>query len=71
MGTDELGRDIFSRVVAINLIGTFNVLRLFADRLATIEPIGEERGVVVNTASVAAASCQCTGIRSKRHRGPG
>jgi NAD(P)-dependent dehydrogenase (short-subunit alcohol dehydrogenase family) len=46
--------DIFSRVVAINLIGTFNVLRLFADRLATIEPIGEERGVVVNTASVAA-----------------
>lgn len=46
--------DIFSRVVAINLIGTFNVLRLFADRLATIEPIGEERGVVINTASVAA-----------------
>ncbi len=46
--------DIFSRVVAINLIGTFNVLRLFADRLATAEPIGEERGVVINTASVAA-----------------
>jgi NAD(P)-dependent dehydrogenase (short-subunit alcohol dehydrogenase family) len=46
--------DAFVRIVNINLIGTFNVLRLFAARLATAAPIGEERGVIVNTASVAA-----------------
>ena len=46
--------DAFKRVVEINLIGTFNVLRLFAERLSTIEPVGEERGVIINTASVAA-----------------
>ncbi len=44
----------FSRVVQINLIGTFNVLRLGAERIARTDPIGEERGVIVNTASVAA-----------------
>ncbi len=46
--------DAFVRIVNINLIGTFNVLRLFAARLTTAAPIGEERGVIVNTASVAA-----------------
>ena len=46
--------DQFTRVIQINLIGTFNVLRLVADRLVTAAPIGEERGVVINTASVAA-----------------
>lgn len=46
--------DVFARVININLIGTFNVLRLFAERLGTAEPVGEERGVIVNTASVAA-----------------
>lgn len=44
----------FRKVVDINLIGTFNVLSKFAARLTTAEPIGEERGVIVNTASVAA-----------------
>ena len=44
----------FARIINVNLIGTFNVLRLFAERLVTAEPIGEERGVVINTASVAA-----------------
>src|SRR5207253_7284107 len=44
----------FARIVNVNLIGTFNCLRLFAERLVTAEPIGEERGVIVNTASVAA-----------------
>ncbi|MBC2670079.1 SDR family NAD(P)-dependent oxidoreductase [Novosphingobium piscinae] len=44
----------FSRVVTINLIGSFNVLAQFAARAATLEPIGEERAVIVNTASVAA-----------------
>ena len=44
----------FRRVVEVNLIGTFNVLRLGAERMAQNDPVGEERGVVVNTASVAA-----------------
>lgn len=44
----------FARIINVNLIGTFNCLRLFAERLVTIEPVGEERGVIVNTASVAA-----------------
>lgn len=46
--------DVFGKVVQINLLGTFNVLRLAAERIATEEPVGEERGVIVNTASVAA-----------------
>lgn len=44
----------FARVVEINLIGTFNVLSKFAARLHTSETADEERGVIVNTASVAA-----------------
>ncbi|MDT5022699.1 MAG: hypothetical protein QOC88_1340 [Mycobacterium sp.] len=47
----------FRKVVEINLIGTFNVLRLGAERIAQTEPVGpkgEERGVIINTASVAA-----------------
>jgi len=46
--------DTFKRVVEINLIGSFNVLRLGAARIAATEPLGEERGVIINTASVAA-----------------
>lgn len=46
--------DAFTRVINVNLIGSFNVLRLMAARLAACEPIGEERGVIINTASVAA-----------------
>ncbi|NGO13273.1 3-hydroxyacyl-CoA dehydrogenase [Streptomyces sp. HC44] len=46
--------DRFRRTVEVNLIGTFNVIRLAAERMITVEPAGEERGVVVNTASVAA-----------------
>ncbi len=44
----------FMGIINVNLIGTFNVLRLFAERLVQAPPIGEERGVVINTASVAA-----------------
>jgi NAD(P)-dependent dehydrogenase (short-subunit alcohol dehydrogenase family) len=44
----------FRKIVEINLIGTFNVIRLAAERMAKTEPVGEERGVIVNTASVAA-----------------
>lgn len=49
--------DGFRKVVEVNLIGTFNVIRLSAERIAKTEPIGpngEERGVIINTASVAA-----------------
>jgi NAD(P)-dependent dehydrogenase (short-subunit alcohol dehydrogenase family) len=41
----------FARIVNINLVGTFNVLRLGAERMAKSEPVGEERGVIINTAS--------------------
>ena len=47
--------DRFERVIAVNLIGTFNVLRLAATAMLAGEPLeGGERGVCVNTASVAA-----------------
>jgi NAD(P)-dependent dehydrogenase (short-subunit alcohol dehydrogenase family) len=44
----------FTRVIEINLIGTFNVIRLAAERMLKHDPVGEERGVIINTASVAA-----------------
>ncbi len=45
----------FAKVININLIGTFNLARLAAARMQTLEPLaGGERGVIVNTASVAA-----------------
>ena len=46
--------EIYENVVRINLIGSFNVLRLAAARMAKLEPVDGERGVVVLTASVAA-----------------
>jgi NAD(P)-dependent dehydrogenase (short-subunit alcohol dehydrogenase family) len=47
--------DLFKTVIGINLIGTFNVLRLAAAAIAKAEPLAHgERGVIVNTASVAA-----------------
>ncbi|WP_024367521.1 SDR family NAD(P)-dependent oxidoreductase [Arthrobacter sp. TB 26] len=60
-----LGRDgvlpleTFNRVIQINLVGTFNVIRLAAAAMAATEPAvtelgGPERGVIINTASVAA-----------------
>ncbi len=44
----------FERVVRVNLVGTFNVIRLAAAAMVRTEPVGEERGVIVDTASVAA-----------------
>ncbi|HEU0198625.1 MAG TPA: 3-hydroxyacyl-CoA dehydrogenase [Nevskiaceae bacterium] len=55
-----LGRDgpfplaLFVKVLQVNLIGTFNVLRLAAEQMAKNEAVDGERGVIVNTASVAA-----------------
>ncbi|CAN5861007.1 SDR family NAD(P)-dependent oxidoreductase [soil metagenome] len=47
--------DSFAKVVQVNLVGTFNVIRLAAEAMASNEPLDSgERGVIVNTASVAA-----------------
>ncbi|MBX3247983.1 MAG: 3-hydroxyacyl-CoA dehydrogenase [Myxococcales bacterium] len=46
--------DLFKKVIEVNLVGTFNVLRLAASAMSTNEPVRGERGVIVNTASIAA-----------------
>jgi NAD(P)-dependent dehydrogenase (short-subunit alcohol dehydrogenase family) len=46
--------EAFAKVVTVNLIGTFNVLRLAAAAMAATDAIDGERGVIVNTASAAA-----------------
>lgn len=52
----EIPLENFSRVIEINLIGTFNVMRLAAAKIAKAEPLNSdgERGVIINTASIAA-----------------
>jgi len=61
IGMKTVGRDHaphvlqkFRQVIEVNLIGTFNCIAQFAARLSKAEAIGEERGVIINTASVAA-----------------
>jgi NAD(P)-dependent dehydrogenase (short-subunit alcohol dehydrogenase family) len=61
VGVKTVGRDNvphplqkFRQVIEVNLIGTFNGIAQFAARLSKAEPLGEERGVIINTASVAA-----------------
>ncbi|MBS0359599.1 MAG: SDR family NAD(P)-dependent oxidoreductase [Proteobacteria bacterium] len=46
----------FNKVIQVNLIGTFNVMRLAAAHMIPLEPMGEngERGIIINTASIAA-----------------
>lgn len=51
---EPLPLETFEQVVRINLVGTFNVIRLAAARMVNQEPVGEERGVIINTSSVAA-----------------
>ncbi|EKF17451.1 3-hydroxyacyl-CoA dehydrogenase [Nitratireductor pacificus] len=47
--------DLYRKVIEINLIGSFNMIRLFATQAQELDPLdGGERGVIVNTASVAA-----------------
>jgi NAD(P)-dependent dehydrogenase (short-subunit alcohol dehydrogenase family) len=46
--------DAFTQVINVNLIGTFNVIRLAAERISQAPDAGEERGVIINTASIAA-----------------
>ncbi len=56
LGKDgPLSLDLFRRVVEVNLIGAFNLLRLAAADMATLAPLADgERGVVINTSSIAA-----------------
>lgn len=53
-GPHDLG--FFSKIIGVNLIGTFNMLRLAAAEMSVLEPLNDtgERGVIINTASVAA-----------------
>ncbi|MGE3301924.1 MAG: SDR family NAD(P)-dependent oxidoreductase [Hyphomonadaceae bacterium] len=51
---EALPLQAFRSVIEINLLGTFNVASKFAARLVGAEPAGEERGVIINTASIAA-----------------
>ena len=47
--------DLFRKTIDVNLIGTFNAIRLAAAAMATNEPDGDgQRGVIINTASIAA-----------------
>ncbi|ODT07687.1 MAG: 3-hydroxy-2-methylbutyryl-CoA dehydrogenase [Mesorhizobium sp. SCN 65-20] len=61
VGVKTVGKDgphplsVFRQVLEVNLLGSFNMIRLFADRAAKTAPLdGGERGVIINTASVAA-----------------
>jgi NAD(P)-dependent dehydrogenase (short-subunit alcohol dehydrogenase family) len=57
-------------VLKVNLIGTFNVMRLAASRIAASEPLDDgERGVIVNTASVAAFDGQIGQIAYSASKG--
>jgi NAD(P)-dependent dehydrogenase (short-subunit alcohol dehydrogenase family) len=53
-GPHDLG--LFTKAITVNLIGTFNMLRLAAAEMSLLEPVNDtgERGVIINTASVAA-----------------
>lgn len=53
-GGDAHDFDLFKKVIQINLVGTFNVLRLAAAQMSKNEPLEGERGCIVNTASIAA-----------------
>jgi 3-hydroxyacyl-CoA dehydrogenase / 3-hydroxy-2-methylbutyryl-CoA dehydrogenase len=60
----------FERVIAINLVGTFNVLRLAAAAMVANEPLESgERGVCVNTASIAAFDGQIGQIAYSASKG--
>lgn len=67
-GVHELA--LFQKVIGINLIGTFNVLRLAADVISKTEPDADgQRGVIVNTASVAAFDGQIGQIAYSASKG--
>lgn len=49
----KLSIDTFEKVIRVNLLGTYNVMSFAAQSMMTLNPLGEERGVVINTASAA------------------
>ncbi|MGI9390169.1 MAG: SDR family NAD(P)-dependent oxidoreductase [Boseongicola sp.] len=49
----KLSLDTFEAVIRVNLIGTFNVMSHAARSMSDLDPVGEERGVIINTASIA------------------
>jgi NAD(P)-dependent dehydrogenase (short-subunit alcohol dehydrogenase family) len=63
--------DLFRNVIGINLVGTFNVLRLAAEAIAATEPVDDlgQRGLIVNTASVAAFDGQIGQIAYSASKG--
>ena len=63
--------ELFRSVVGINLVGTFNVLRLAAEQIATTDPVDDngQRGLIVNTASVAAFDGQIGQIAYSASKG--
>lgn len=63
--------ELFRTIITVNLIGTFNVLRLAAAAMASSDPVNDdgERGVIVNTASVAAFDGQIGQIAYSASKG--
>lgn len=63
--------ELFRKVITVNLLGTFNVMRLAAEAMAATEPVDEygQRGVVINTASVAAFEGQIGQIAYSASKG--
>ncbi len=63
--------DAFERVVAVNLVGTFNLVRLAAWEMRSLEPLGTdgERGVLVLTASIAATDGVDGGVAYSASKG--
>jgi len=59
----------FRRVIEVNTVGTFNVVRLAAERMMCNEPVAGERGVMVMTASVAAFEGQIGQIAYSASKG--
>lgn len=63
--------DLFRTVIGVNLVGTFNVLRLAAEAMAASQPVDDagQRGLIVNTASVAAYDGQIGQIAYSASKG--
>lgn len=65
-----MGLQDFSRVIQVNLLGTFNVLRVAAAHMSTLEPLRDgERGVIINTSSIAALEGQIGQIAYSASKG--
>ncbi len=54
----KMAPDEFKNIININLVGTFNVIKCAVAKLSTLEEIDGERGIIINTASIAATEGQ-------------